>query len=105
MEIKDVLPSLPQSYERVFHESEHAKFLLPLRNCSSKKLHEELQTARLQRAIGVIYRPETELESHYFETRLPSQFDEMIWFDETCAVTPFETSELAGMPDTYPFGL
>jgi erythromycin esterase-like protein len=55
--------------------------------------------------IGVIYHPETEFESHYFEARLPSQFDELIWFDKTSAVTPFKTHELEGMPDTYPFGL
>ena len=105
MEIKDVVPSLRQSYERLFHESNHAKFLLPLRHIKSKQLRDELTTRRLQRAIGVIYRPETELASHYFETCLPDQFDELIWFDETTAVTPFKTSELEGMPDTYPFGL
>jgi protein-L-isoaspartate(D-aspartate) O-methyltransferase len=59
----------------------------------------------MQRAIGVIYKPETELASHYFEARLPDQFDEFIWFDETTAVNPIPTAELAGMPDTYPFGL
>ena len=60
---------------------------------------------RLERAIGVIYRPETELASHYFQAILPAQFDEYIWFDESRAVTPFETRELEGLPDTYPFGL
>jgi protein-L-isoaspartate(D-aspartate) O-methyltransferase len=59
----------------------------------------------LERAIGVIYRPETELESHYFNARLPQQFDEYIWVDETRAVTPLRTRELEGLPDTYPFGL
>jgi protein-L-isoaspartate(D-aspartate) O-methyltransferase len=53
----------------------------------------------------VIYRPETELASHYFQAVLPAQFDEYIWFDESHAVTPFETKELEGLPDTYPFGL
>ncbi len=47
-----------------------------------------LLTPRLERAIGVIYRPDTELASHYFEAVLPRQFDEYIWFDETKAVTP-----------------
>ena len=60
---------------------------------------------RLERAIGVIYRPETELASHYFQAVLPRQFDEYIWFDQTTAVTPFDTKMLAEMPDTYPFGL
>ena len=60
---------------------------------------------RVSSAIGVIYRPETELASHYFQAVLPRQFDEYIWFDETQAVTPIATKDLEGMPDTYPFGL
>jgi erythromycin esterase-like protein len=60
---------------------------------------------RLERAIGVIYRPESELQSHYFEAVLPRQFDEHIWFDETKAVTPLRSEELKDVPDTYPFGL
>ena len=65
----------------------------------------ELAAPRLERAIGVIYRPETELQSHYFQASLPHQFDEYIWFDETSAVTPLAAHHLAGVPDTYPFGL
>ena len=65
----------------------------------------DLRQPRLERAIGVIYRPETELQSHYFEAVLPNQFDEYIWFDETSAVHPIHTAELKGVPDTYPFGL
>ena len=53
----------------------------------------------------MIYRPETELQSHYFQAILPDQFDEYIWFDETTAITPLKTKELEGLPDTYPFGL
>ena len=64
-----------------------------------------LEKPRLERAIGVIYRPETELASHYFQAVLPRQFDEYIWFDESRAVTPFETKQLEGLPDTYPFGV
>jgi hypothetical protein len=60
---------------------------------------------RLERAIGVIYRPETEMASHYFRANLPQQFDEYIWFDDTRAVTPLETAEIKGLPDTYPFGV
>jgi protein-L-isoaspartate(D-aspartate) O-methyltransferase len=64
----------------------------------------------LERAIGVIYRPETELQSHYFPATLPRQFDEWIWLDETEAVTPITEVlraeiEARGVPDTYPFGL
>ncbi|WP_369820118.1 erythromycin esterase family protein [Synechococcus sp. 1G10] len=102
---KSVRPSLEQSYERLFHESGTPQFLLPLRQRASQALRQELLKPRLERAIGVIYRPETELQSHYFQAVLPRQFDEYIWFDRTRAVTPFATAELKGMPDTYPFGL
>ena len=60
---------------------------------------------RLERAIGVIYRPETELVSHYFQASLPMQFDEWIWIDETNAVEPLATAMVAATPDTYPFAL
>jgi erythromycin esterase-like protein len=61
---------------------------------------------RLERAIGVIYRPETELASHYFEASLPSQFDEYVWIDETRAIDPLDPAvPAAGEPDTFPFGL
>jgi protein-L-isoaspartate(D-aspartate) O-methyltransferase len=105
METKKVVPSLPQSYELLFHECEIPKFMLPLRNPRSADMKDLLLVPRLQRAIGVIYRPETERASHYFECCLPQQFDELIWFDETSAVTPITTAELKGLPDTYPFGL
>ncbi len=105
MEVMDVVPSLPQSYERLFHESDAPKFLLPLTKPKCQDVRDELTPRRLQRAIGVIYRPTTELASHYFEACLPEQFDEWIWFDQTTAVTPFKTTELQGMPDTYPFGI
>ena len=68
-------------------------------------LREELLKPHLERAIGVIYRPDTEMLSHYFQAALPSQFDEYIWFDQTIAVTPIETPKGTGVPDTYPFGL
>jgi protein-L-isoaspartate(D-aspartate) O-methyltransferase len=68
-------------------------------------VREALASARLERAIGVIYRPETELSSHYFYANLPAQFDEYVWFDETGAVTPLGAKETQGLPDTYPFGL
>jgi erythromycin esterase-like protein len=60
---------------------------------------------RLERAIGVIYRPETELASHYFDASLPKQFDGYVWFEETRAVTPLSAIEREGLPETYPFGL
>jgi protein-L-isoaspartate(D-aspartate) O-methyltransferase len=105
MEVKAVLPSLRQSYEWLCHETGRPQFMLPLRGRSAAEVRNRLTKPRLERAIGVIYRPETELASHYFQAVLPAQFDEYIWFDETRAVTPFRTKELEGLPDTYPFGL
>jgi protein-L-isoaspartate(D-aspartate) O-methyltransferase len=105
MEVKQVRPSHPHSYERVFHEVGLDAFLLPLAKPAHAELRGELTPSRLERAIGVIYRPETELASHYFHAVLPDQFDEYIWFDETRAVEPIATHELEGVPDTYPFGL
>jgi protein-L-isoaspartate(D-aspartate) O-methyltransferase len=64
-----------------------------------------LEAPRLERAIGVIYRPDSELQSHYFQALLPHQFDEYIWFDVTEAVTPLAAPHLAGVPETYPFGV
>jgi protein-L-isoaspartate(D-aspartate) O-methyltransferase len=89
MELKRVRPSHADSYERLCHDAGPAAFLLPVRGSAADgRLRDELLTPRLERAIGVIYRPETELLSHYFEAVLPKQFDEWIWFDETTAVRP-----------------
>ncbi|MBW3660593.1 MAG: protein-L-isoaspartate(D-aspartate) O-methyltransferase [Gemmatimonadetes bacterium] len=104
MEIKTVRPSNERSYERLCHDAGAAAFLLPLRHAGSR-LRDELSEPRLERMIGVIYRPETELMSHYVQVELPRQFDEWIWFDVSEAVAPLDTVELQGAPDTYPFGL
>jgi protein-L-isoaspartate(D-aspartate) O-methyltransferase len=105
MEIMDVRPSHEDSYERLCHESSVEAFLLHLRDPKRSELRDHLRHARLQRAIGVIYRPESELLSHYFQASLPAQFDEYVWFDETAAVRALETGDLEGVPETYPFGL
>jgi protein-L-isoaspartate(D-aspartate) O-methyltransferase len=105
MEIKKVQPALPKSYERLCHATRHAHFTLGLRNRADLTGAQGLGKPQLERAIGVIYRPETERASHYFQAVLPRQFDEYIWFDDTRAVTPFDTAEVAGLPDTYPFGV
>ena len=104
MEIKTVRPAMKNSYEKLCHDTGLPRFMLPLRDRDSAHARGLLEP-RLERAIGVIYRPESELASHYFEAALPKQFDEYIWFDQTTAVTPIETKELAGLPDTYPFGV
>jgi protein-L-isoaspartate(D-aspartate) O-methyltransferase len=105
METKKVQPSHIDSYERVCHEVHTDNFLLPLRNPLQQITRTRLMAERLERAIGVIYRPEAELQSHYFYASLPRQFDEYIWFDETRAVTPLTRESAKGMPDTFPFGL
>ena len=105
MEVKQVQPSHIDSYERVCHETMTDNFLLPLRKPLQEITRNKLLSERLERAIGVIYRPETELQSHYFYASLPRQFDEYIWFDETRAVEPLTRETIKDMPDTFPFGL
>jgi protein-L-isoaspartate(D-aspartate) O-methyltransferase len=105
MEIKNILPALPKSYESLCHATENACFTLALRNQTELTGVQGLGKPQLERAIGVIYRPESERASHYFQAVLPDQFDEYMWFDKTCAVTPLDTTRLAGLPDTYPFGV
>jgi erythromycin esterase-like protein len=81
------------------------RFLLDLA-AADPALRRRLAEPRLERFIGVIYRPETERWSHYSEAVLTEQFDAYAWFDETRAVTPLGEEHLPGhVPDTYPFGL
>ena len=105
MQIMSVRPAHPASYERLFHESGRSAFLLPLGSAARPEVREELGVPRLERAIGVIYRPDTELQSHYFQAVLPLQFDEYVWFDETQAVRALPVVPQEGLPETYPFGL
>lgn len=102
-----VRPAHPESYERLFHDSGLAALSLHLRDPKRPAIREELLFPRMERAIGVVYRPDTELASHYFVASLPHQFDELVWFDETRAVEPLEVGRepSADLPDTYPFGL
>jgi protein-L-isoaspartate(D-aspartate) O-methyltransferase len=105
MEVKQVQPSHIDSYERVCHDVRTDNFLLPLRKPLQEITRKKLLAERLERAIGVIYRPEAELQSHYFYASLPQQFDEYIWLDETRAVEPLTKKTTRGMPDTFPFGV
>jgi erythromycin esterase-like protein len=105
-ETKRVLPALPESYEALFHAAGIPKFLLIF--SGDKSLSSRFQTERLERAIGVIYMPETERASHYFHARLSDQFDAILHFDETRAVDPLphaEEEQSAETPDTYPIGV
>jgi protein-L-isoaspartate(D-aspartate) O-methyltransferase len=103
MERMRVRPARGDSYERLCHDTGVPAFLLHLRDPLRRALADELRPMRLERAIGVIYRPTTELESHYFQAILPEQFDEYIWFDETSAVEPLGTTEIAAAEVEHPF--
>src|SRR5665647_3737518 len=91
-ERKVVRPALPESYEALFHDARDRNFLLDLR--TDPELRAALSTPRLERAIGVIYRPETERQSHYFSAQLPAQFDAVLHYDVTRAVEPLERLSL-----------
>jgi erythromycin esterase-like protein len=105
MEVKRVRPSREGSVERACHEAGERRFLLDLRE--ERPVRDALLDPRLERFIGVIYRPETELRSHYAEAALPRQFDAWVWLDETTAVTPLgrEPGPGGATSDTWPFGL
>ncbi len=105
-ERKQVRPALENSYEALFHDVNIPRFLLTFRNTdhATAALHEPM----LERAIGVIYRPETERASHYFQARLSAQFDAVLHFDETRAVEPLERTadwEAGEVPETFPTGI
>lgn len=105
-ERKIVRPALEGSYEALFHQLGLGNFFLSLRGNDEAILG--LRQPRLERAIGVIYRPETERQSHYFGTRLPHQFDAVLHYDVTRAVEPMERTgvwERGEMPETYPSAL
>jgi erythromycin esterase-like protein len=103
---KQVRPALAGSYEHLFHEVTVPRFLLPLR--ADLALASALAGPSLERAIGVLYLPDTERASHYFQARLPEQFDFVLHFDTTRAVEPLEQNALweAGeVAETFPSGL
>jgi erythromycin esterase-like protein len=105
-ERKRVRPGMSGSYEALFHETGLPRFLLTLR--SDDKAATALRKRRLERAIGVIYLPETERVSHYFHARLPDQFDAVLHFDETRALEPLERTshwEKGEVPETFPSSL
>jgi erythromycin esterase-like protein len=104
MRVKAVKPSREDSYERLCHEAGVDRFLLDLK-AAPESLRRDLSAWRLERFIGVIYRPQSELQSHYAEADLTRQFDAYVWFDETSAVTPLPTAVQEGVDDTWPFGL
>ncbi len=104
METKSVRPARSDSYEYLFRETGLPRFLTDWRD-GQAELRDALSSPRLERAIGVVYRPDTEFLSHYFAAVLPDQFDAYVWFEQTKAVTPLPAEAVSGMPETYPFGL
>jgi erythromycin esterase-like protein len=105
-ERKNVRPARPDSYEAVFHATDVPRFLLtwPDGGGAPPPVHD----VRLERAIGVVYRPETERASHYFHARMAEQFDAVLHFDETRAVEPLELTaewEAGEVPETFPFSV
>ena len=105
LQYKQIRPSHRDSYERLCHDSTVPAFMLHLREPRRPELRDELDAPRLERAIGVIYRPETELQSHYFQASLPTQFDEFVWFDRTSAVHPHPAPAPSGEDELFPTGL
>ena len=104
-ERKRVRPAFPGSYEALFHDLGHHRFLLPLRGSVAADV---LRNPLLERAIGVIYRPDTERESHYFHASLSEQFDAVLHIDHTRAVEPLERSSewtRGEVPETFPMGV
>ena len=99
-----VRPSNPSSYERVFHDGGISAATVALRDGQADgSVREALLEPRLERAIGVIYRPQTELVSHYFRAVLPRQFDELVFVDRTTAVVPLGGEGRAPLPAAHPF--
>jgi protein-L-isoaspartate(D-aspartate) O-methyltransferase len=105
MQVMPVRPAREDSYEHQMHLAGEPRFLLDLRPGVHDALLERLGHDRLERFIGVIYRPQTELQSHYASASLPSQFDAFVWFDESHAVTPLAGSSKDGPAETWPFSV
>jgi erythromycin esterase-like protein len=105
-ERKQMRPALADSVEELLHEVGEKDFLL--RFGAAPRSADALRSGRLERAIGVIYRPETERQSHYFRARVADQFDAVIHVDETRAAEPLERTarwEDGEVPETYPFAV
>ena len=105
-EHKHVRPGMPGSYEHLLHSVGMERFFLPLRDPGPAR--DVLMEERLERAIGVLYLPRTERQSHYFMAQLPRQFDAVIHIDRSSAVTPLDATggwHSDEPPETYPQGL
>jgi len=105
MRVMQVRPARPDSHEHAFRRTGIARSLTEWRSPGREDLARALSVPLLERAIGVVYRPQTELLSHYFDAVLSEQFDAWVWFEQTRAVTPIGRERPSGSPETWPFGL
>lgn len=107
MKVMRLKPARTDSFEAIFREAGRPAALLDFRKPDAKAASSLLSEPRLERFVGVIYRPENELQSHYASAVLSRQFDAYAWFDKTHAVTPLKGAvhPAGGQPDTWPFGL
>lgn len=105
MHVMQVRPARDDSWEGAFRHTGLARTLTDWRGQKGGELASALSQQLLERAIGVVYRPQTERMSHYFEAVLADQFDAYVWFEETQAVTPLGLERPHGAPETWPFGL
>lgn len=105
MQVMQVRPAREDSWEAAFRRTGFARSLTDWRGPKRRELAEALSQTLLERAIGVVYRPQSEFASHYFEAVLADQFDAYVWFEETRAVTPLGPERPHGAPETWPFGL
>jgi protein-L-isoaspartate(D-aspartate) O-methyltransferase len=102
MDVTEVRPSRSRRCAHVCHTSRVGSFPLGLHGAD--ELRSELMPPRLERAVGVIYRPETERAGHDFTARPPRPVDECVWLDQSHALRPLESHEVVGRPDSDPFG-
>ena len=105
MQVMQVRSARDDSWEALFRSTGLARSLTDWRGSARRHVADLLSETRLERAIGVVYRPETERASHYFDAVLADQFDAYVWFEETRAVTPLGHERPQGAPETWPFGL
>lgn len=105
MRVMTVIPARTDSYEALFRETRVPLSLTDWSRAQSEDVRQVLSEPRLERAIGVIYRPQSELASHYFKAVLSDQFDAYVWFAETDAIAPLGPLVSLGVPETYPIGL
>jgi len=105
MQIMDIVPAREDSWEAAFRHTGFARTLTDWRSRDNMELVAALSEVLLERAIGVVYRPQTERMSHYFEAVLADQFDAWVWFEQSHAVNPLGPERPHGAPETWPFGL